>query len=83
MAFCLYGQYTHVPVQLTDSTPTRSSKRVKVGERGTTVNWRSTGNENSSREWQRPRNGEEKSNDCRQKYEEITALETKYGGNKK
>ena len=25
----------------TDSTPTRSSKRVNVGERGTTVNWRS------------------------------------------
>ena len=33
---------THVPVQLTDSTPTRSSKSVNVGERGTTVNWRLT-----------------------------------------
>ena len=41
MASCLYG--THVPVQLTDSTPTtRSSKSVNVGERGTTVNWRLT-----------------------------------------
>ena len=41
MASCL-SDGTHVPVQLTDSTPTRSSKSVNVGERGTTVNWRLT-----------------------------------------
>ena len=36
------ASFTHVPVQLTDSTPTRSSTSVNVGERGTTVNWRLT-----------------------------------------
>ena len=42
MASCLYGRYTRTCIQLTDSTPTRSSKSFNVGERGTTVNWRLT-----------------------------------------